>query len=317
MRVAINGFGRIGAKLAERILGESRRTGRHAASSSEVRDVARDVDLEIAAINEPEPARHAQLREWLTTCDAARATVALSVPEPRELPWDALDVDVVVEASRWFHRDQMAAQTRAGRIPVIMTGDLRDSRPDLTLVLGVNHERYSPHHRILCAGSDRTQAFAPLLALLEHEIGIESYRLAVRRPPYAEVVGRVYANPRQAEQLSDVIPTLHGRGAVTRIEDPRATYVHAWCDVSLRRDGAEEELHDLLSCAESRFPSVLARTSAAVEPSGDVRSLLVDKSSLRCGERRVWFEAAYDPITSYAERLVEMLRFVTRATRDA
>lgn len=315
MRVAINGFGRIGAKLAERILGESMQKERRAAASPLVRDVAPDADLEVAAINEPEPARHARLREWLRSLDAGRATVALSVSEPRELPWDALDVDVVVEASRWFHRDQMAVQTRAGRIPVIMTGDLRDSLPDLTLVLGVNHERYSPQHRILCAGSDRTQAFAPLLALLEQEVGIDSYRLALRRPPYAEVVGRVYANPRQAEQLSDVIPTLRGRGVVTRIEDPRATYVHAWCDLTLRSDYGEQEIHAMLGRAESHFPSVLARTSAAVEPSGDPRSLLVDISSVRSGERRVWFEAAYDPITSYAERLVEMLRFVTRAVR--
>ncbi len=168
MRVAINGFGRIGRSVF-RILQQRE-------------------DVQVVAINDlfdDEVLRYllrydtvmgnfkGELRlengEMITSRGATRM---LAEREPAKLPWGELEVDVVVEATGIFRkREQVAWHLDAGAKRAILTVPSKDEI-DYTVVLGVNDDGLSPDHRILSNASCTTNCLAPLAKVLHERFGI-------------------------------------------------------------------------------------------------------------------------------------------------
>jgi glyceraldehyde 3-phosphate dehydrogenase len=169
-RVAVNGFGRIGRNFFRAYL-------------------ERSPDYEIVAVNDlGDPKTMAHLLQFDSLlgplgeeveADGETITVgdrrlrALSIPEPTQLPWRELDVDIVVESTgRFERRDQAQAHLDAGARTVMISAVAPDA--DVMVVLGVNDEAYDPErHRIVSNASCTTNCVTPMAKVLHDAFGIE------------------------------------------------------------------------------------------------------------------------------------------------
>ncbi|MFQ6616774.1 MAG: type I glyceraldehyde-3-phosphate dehydrogenase, partial [Fidelibacterota bacterium] len=169
MRVAINGFGRIG-RTVFRIL--NRRS-----------------DVDLVAINDIAPNNAlvyllkydtvmGRIRDEVRLEDnrliTGRHTVQMMEErDPAALPWEELGVDVVVESTGVFRtRERIQPHLDAGARQVILTVPAKDEI-DYTVVIGVNDEGLKPEHRIISNASCTTNCLAPMAKVLNDEFGIE------------------------------------------------------------------------------------------------------------------------------------------------
>jgi glyceraldehyde 3-phosphate dehydrogenase len=169
VRAAINGFGR---------------TGRAAFRAA----IESGAEIDWVAINDlADPAMLAQLLKYDTvygpftgTVEAVDGAIVVNGNEiatpterdPAQLPWDALDVDVVIESTgRFRSRGDAAKHLEAGAKKVIVSAPAKE--PDVTVALGVNFETYDPDlHGIVSNASCTTNCLAPVAKLLHEAIGI-------------------------------------------------------------------------------------------------------------------------------------------------
>ena len=169
MRVAINGFGRIGRSVF-RILN------------------TRD-DVDVVAIND---IFDKEVLVYLLKYDTVMGrfpddvnldgdTLMTSQQKvkligervPADLPWDSMGVDVVIESTGIFRmREQLEAHLSAGAKRVVLTVPAKDEI-DYTVVLGVNHDGLKPEHRIVSNASCTTNCLAPMAKVLHEAFGIE------------------------------------------------------------------------------------------------------------------------------------------------
>src|SRR4051812_9363874 len=168
VRVGINGFGRIGRNIMRAALG--------------------DKNIDFVAVNDlTNAATLAHLLKYDSvlgnlhaTVEAKEDTIAvdgdafkvLSVKDPAQLPWKDLGVDVVFESTGLFTtRDAAAKHVAAGAKKVVITAPAKG--PDITVVLGVNDEKYDPaRHQIISNASCTTNCLAPLAKVLHQKFGI-------------------------------------------------------------------------------------------------------------------------------------------------
>ncbi|MCI7145475.1 MAG: type I glyceraldehyde-3-phosphate dehydrogenase [Clostridiales bacterium] len=161
MRIAINGFGRIGRLTFRKLFGEE--------------------NVEIVAINDltaPEMLRYllrydsvqrpydreVSYGEDYLEVDGVRVKV-FSEPDPAELPWGELDVDIVLECTGFFtSREKASAHIRAGAKKVLISAPAGSDLP--TIVYGVNHETLKPEDDIVSAASCTTNCLAPMAKAL-------------------------------------------------------------------------------------------------------------------------------------------------------
>lgn len=231
VRVALNGFGRIGRSVLRAAMAEDRG------------------DIEIVAINDiARPDIAAYLFEYDSTFGPFRGTVALEdrglvvngrllrLTQKRDLAeLDLSDIDVVMECTgRAGERTVSEAGLRAGARKVLVSGPALSA--DYTVVLGANEAGLRPSHRIVSNASCTTNALAPLARLLDQSFGIETGWMTTIHcytgsQPTIDAPGADFARSRaaalsmvptttSAQTLLDVVlPDLAGRieGAAVRV----------------------------------------------------------------------------------------------------
>ncbi len=170
VRVAINGFGRIGRLVLRAIIESDRR------------------DIEVVALNDLGPVEtnahllrydtvHGPLgREVKTkdgTIDAGRGPMKVTAErDPAKLPWKELGVDVALECTGLFtKREDATKHLTAGAKRVLVSAPATGA--DLTVVFGVNHGKLDKAHTIVSNASCTTNCLAPVAAVLHKAIGIE------------------------------------------------------------------------------------------------------------------------------------------------
>jgi glyceraldehyde 3-phosphate dehydrogenase len=169
-RVAINGFGRIGRNFLRAYL--ERRPDYEVVAVNDLGDVQTmahllKFDSLLGRLSE-EVSAGAE-----TISVGGRQLRAFSIPEPKDLPWRDLDIDVVVESTgRFTKRDQAQAHLDAGAGSVIISAVASDA--DVMVVLGVNDDAYDPErHRIVSNASCTTNCVTPLAKVLHDAFAIE------------------------------------------------------------------------------------------------------------------------------------------------
>ena len=168
-RVGINGFGRIGRNIMRAARGESQ--------------------IEVVAVNDiTDAGTLAHLLKYDSVLGNLTDEVAVdgdgirmgdhrfqvtAERDPANLPWGDLQVDVVLESTGIFtKRDDAAKHLAAGAKRVVITAPAK--QPDLTLVLGVNDEKYDPaQHKIISNASCTTNCLAPVAKVLNEEFGLK------------------------------------------------------------------------------------------------------------------------------------------------
>ena len=170
VRVAINGFGRIGRLVLRAIIESGRR------------------DIEVVGINDLGPVEtNAHLLRYDTVhgkfpgevkaredgIDAGRGWMKVTAErDPAKLPWAELKVDVALECTGIFtDKEKAAAHIKAGAKRVLISAPATNA--DLTVVYGVNHTKLEKGHTIVSNASCTTNCLAPVAAVLHKAIGIE------------------------------------------------------------------------------------------------------------------------------------------------
>ena len=170
VRVAINGFGRIGRNILRAII-ECGRT-----------------DIEVVALNDlGPPETNAHLLRFDSVHGRFPADVAVdgdsivigkhrlkvtAIKDPATLPWKSLGIDIALECTGIFTaRDKAAAHLTAGAKRVLVSAP--SDGADITVVYGVNHDRITPAHMVVSNASCTTNCLAPIAKVLNDAIGIE------------------------------------------------------------------------------------------------------------------------------------------------
>ncbi len=334
VRVAINGFGRIGRQCLKAL-------------------IERHPDVELVAINDlVDPQMNAYLfkhdtnygnypGEVSATADAlvidGRRIAVLQERDPAKLPWKALGVDVVVESTGLF-TDAFKARAHldAGAKKVVISAPAKNE--DLTIVLGVNEERYDPEkHDIISNASCTTNGLAPVAKVLNDAFGIEkgflttvhSYTnsqktldVAAKEPRDARAAAEniVPSETGAAKAVALVIPDLVGRftGMAFRVPTPTVSVVDFVA--TLRREVTKDEVNDAFKkAAAGPLEGIMAYTEEPLVSSdlkGDPHSTIVSGLDTIVLGNMVKVISWYDNEWGYACRLADATAFVASKLRE-
>ncbi|WP_022846909.1 MULTISPECIES: type I glyceraldehyde-3-phosphate dehydrogenase [unclassified Desulfurobacterium] len=328
VRVAINGYGRIGRCFHRAILG--------------------DDEIEIVAINDlTDAATLAHLLKYDSVHGKFPGTVEVkgdklvidgkeitvyAEKDPAKLPWKELEVDVVLEATGRF-RDRTGASKHldAGAKRVLISAPAKE--PDATFVVGVNHTDYDPEkHYIISNASCTTNCLAPVAKVLLENFGIEkgflttvhSYTADQRlldaphkdlRRARAAAVSMVPTTTGAAKAVGLVIPELKGKfnGISIRVPTPDVSLIDFVCIVN-KEVTVEEVNAALKEAAEGKLKGILGYTDeelVSVDYIGDRRSSIVDgKSTDVIGGNLVKIISWYDNEFGYSNRLGDLIKYM-------
>ena len=330
IRLAINGFGRIGRNV--------------------LRALARDgaADIELVAVNDlMNTATLAHLLKYDSVHGPYPGSVAVSDEglevdgttirvfaerDPARLPWAELGIDVVVESTGFF-RDRAGAgrHLAAGARKVIVSAPGKDV--DVTLVLGVNHDAYDPErHDIISNASCTTNCLAPVVKVLSDRFGfqrglvttIHSYTNGQSlldqphkdlRRARAGAVSMIPTTTGAARATGLVIPEVRGRidGMAVRVPTPNVSLVDVVAEVERSTDTAEVN-QAMKEASDGSLRGILEVSDeplVSVDYIGSPASSVVDALSTNVIEdRMVKVLSWYDNEAGYSSRVVDLVRLV-------
>jgi len=328
VKIAINGFGRIGRNILRSALDQGMG------------------ELDLVAINDLTDARtlghlfkydsvhgtydgDVEVDGNDLVVDGERFTV-LSERDPARLPWAELGVDVVFEATGLFRkRPDAQKHIDAGARKVVITAPASD--PDLTIVLGVNDEAYDPAtHHILSNASCTTNCVAPLVKVLVDEFGFEKGLMTTvhsytndqmildlphkdLRRARAAAVSIIPTTTGAAKATGLVIPAVKGKidGMAMRVPTPNVSIVDLVAVVG-RETTADEVNAAMRTAAGGALSGILGYEESplvSVDYIGDPRSSIVDAlSTAVTGGNLVKVVSWYDNEWGYSTRCVDLAR---------
>ncbi|MHC1547620.1 type I glyceraldehyde-3-phosphate dehydrogenase [Phyllobacterium sp. K27] len=277
VRVAINGFGRIGRNVLRAIV-ESGRT-----------------DIEVVAINDLGPVEtnahlmrydsvHGRFPGTVTvagdTIDVGRGPIKVTaVRNPAELPWKELNVDIALECTGIFTaRDKAAAHLEAGAKRVIVSAP--SDGADLTVVYGVNDHKLTKDHMVISNASCTTNCLAPVAYVLNEAIGIDHGFMTtihsytgdqptldtMHKDLYrgrAAALSMIPTSTGAAKAVGLVLPELNGKldGSSIRVPTPNVSVVDF--KFVAKRSTTVAEINDAIkSAANGKLKGVLGFTDA-------------------------------------------------------
>ncbi|GID32831.1 type I glyceraldehyde-3-phosphate dehydrogenase [Paractinoplanes brasiliensis] len=327
-RIAINGFGRIGRNVLRALL-------------------ERDSKLEVVAVNDlTEPAALARLLAFDTTSGRLGRPVTASADglvvdgnpiavfaekDPAALPWAALGVDIVLEATGRFTAAAAArAHIDAGARKVLVGAP--SAGADVTLAYGVNNAAYDPAaHTIVSNASCTTNALAPLAKVLDDLAGIEhGFMTTVHaytqeqnlqdgphrdpRRARAAAVNIVPTTTGAAKAIGLVLPQLDGKlsGDSIRVPVPVGSIVEL--NTVVARDVTRDEvLAAYRTAAEGPLAGILEYSEDALVSSdivGNPASSVFDSALTRVDGRHMKVVAWYDNEWGFSHRVIDTLELL-------
>ncbi|MEY4642980.1 MAG: type glyceraldehyde-3-phosphate dehydrogenase [Pseudomonadota bacterium] len=330
MKIAINGFGRIG-RAVYRILD-------------------RQPGIEIAAINDlSDPAALRYLLAYDTVMGgfgrelryedqqlitAHNRTKVLSEKNPQALPWADLGIDVVVESTGVFRKKaQLEQHLSAGARRVILTVPAADAI-DYTVVLGVNESGLQPSHRIISNASCTTNCLAPMAKVLDEAFGIEEgmintihaytndQRLADVphsdwRRSRAAAENIIPTSTGAAKAVGEVLPALKGKlhGIAARVPVPDGSVVDLFA--RLGRNVSAGDIHAVVeSAAAGPLQNILQfsdRPLVSTDIIGNSHSSIYDAEFTQVsGGRYIRVLNWYDNEWGYSSRVCDLLRLLQK-----
>jgi len=329
MRIAINGFGRIGRSVF-RILED--REGMEVVAINDLGDHAAlryllNYDTIMGPFGKPLALEEGHL------CTPDQRVRLLKEPDPASLPWAEMAVDVVIEATGIFNTREKAGQhLSAGARRVVLTVPAKDAI-DYTLVLGVNEDGLLPEHRIISNASCTTNCLAPMVKVLHDRFGIveglintvhaytNDQRLADVphsdwRRSRAAAENIIPTSTGAARAVGQVLPALEGRldGIAARVPIPDGSVVDLF--VELARSVTVEEIHAAVreAAATDRLKGILQYTEAPIVSSdiiGNSHSSIYDAAFTRViAGRYVKALNWYDNEWGYSNRVCDLLALI-------
>src|SRR3954468_12082350 len=264
-----------------------------------------------------------------------KSVKVLSEREPTALPWNDMDVDVVVESTGLFtNREGASEHLTAGADKVVISAPATD--PDLTIVLGVNDDAYDAEkHHVISNASCTTNSVGPMAKILRDNFGIASGFMTTihaytteqqlqdqvamtrkgkpdLRRMRAAATNIVPASTGAARAIGEVIPELKGKldGMAMRVPVPDGSVTDLVCVLS-RPVSAEEANEAYRSVADKDgWEGILQYTEDPIVSSdivGNSHSCIIDGLSTMTHGKQVKVIGWYDNEWGYSCRLVDLI----------
>ncbi|MEC1580587.1 glyceraldehyde-3-phosphate dehydrogenase [Bacillus subtilis] len=328
VKVAINGFGRIGRMV--------------------FRKAMLDDQIQVVAINASYSAEtlahlikydtiHGRYDKEVVAGEDSlivngKKVLLLNSRDPKQLPWREYDIDIVVEATGKFNsKDKAMGHIEAGAKKVILTAPGKNE--DVTIVMGVNEDQFdAERHVIISNASCTTNCLAPVVKVLDEEFGIESGLMTtvhaytndqknidnphkdLRR---ARACGEsiIPTTTGAAKALSLVLPHLKGKlhGLALRVPVPNVSLVDLVVD--LKTDVTAEEVNEAFKrAAKTSMYGVLDYSDeplVSTDYNTNPHSAVIDGlTTMVMEDRKVKVLAWYDNEWGYSCRVVDLIRHV-------
>jgi len=329
MRVAINGFGRIGRSVF-RILDQNK-------------------DIEVIAINDLSNQESlAYLLKYDTIMGRFSGNVniekdilhtdnesvqMLSERDPAKLPWEDLNIDIVIESTGVFRTcSALETHLKAGAKKVILTVPAKDEI-DNTVVVGVNEDTLKKEHRIVSNASCTTNCLAPMAKILDESFGIKQgvmntvhaytndQRLAdvphsdLRRSR-AAAENIIPTSTGAARAVGMVLPQLNGKldGIASRVPVPDGSVVDLF--IELEKEVTVQDIHDAVKVAAEteRMKNILYYSDSHIVSSdiiGNPYSSIYDSKCTKVvSGKYVRTINWYDNEWGYSNRVVDLIQLM-------
>ncbi len=323
VKIAINGFGRIGRNAFK---------------------VAIKKGIEVVAINDLTDAKSlAHLLKYDSMYGKFEGTVevengnlivngkeivVLAKRNPVELPWEELGVDIVIESTGFFRTLETAGKhIEAGAKKVIISAPSKDTK---SIVMGVNESEYdADKDNVINNASCTTNCLAPLAKVLNDEFGIvkgimttiHSYTNDQRildlphsdlRRARAAAESMIPTTTGAAEAVAKVIPSLKGKltGMAVRVPTPTVSVVDLV--IETRKSVTREEINAALKAnADEKILGFCEEPLVSIDFKKDPRSSIVDGlATLVMGDNMVKVLSWYDNEWGYSNRIVDLALYV-------
>jgi len=343
VKIGINGFGRIGRNVYRAIR-------------------QYHPDLEVVAVNDLTNAGTlAHLLKYDSVhgiLDAAVSAAAdriivdgreikvLSLQDPAEIPWAEQGVEIVIEATGIFTlkndgvnkkgrtvRGAVNHITQGGAKKVIITAPAKEE--DLTIVMGVNEDRYDPtNHHVVSNASCTTNCLAPVAKVLHEKFGLKrglvttvhSYTNDQRildlphgdlRRARAAAMSIIPTTTGAAKAVGKVLPELNGKlnGFAMRVPTPNVSVVDLVAD--LEKSASKEEINEAFrAAAENELKGILAYNEdplVSIDYNGNPHSSIVDGlSTMVIDDNMVKVVSWYDNEWGYSCRIVDLAALMVK-----
>ncbi len=329
MKIAINGFGRIG------------RTFLRAAAEKNLNVVAANDLVDIKTL--------AHLLKYDSTYGKFPAEIKVqgkniaidgreiecfSEKDPEKLPWGKLGIDIVVESTGIFTEYEKAAQhLKAGAKLVIITAPAKGEKVK-TFVLGVNEGKFNPgQDKVISMASCTTNCLVPVADVLEKNFGIEKASMStihsvtmdqnLQDAPHKDlrrarstIQSIIPTTTGATVAASKVIPALEGKmdGLSLRVPTPTVSIVDLVA--VLAKNTTKDQVNDAFKNAakDPKYQGALAITQepqVSIDFKGHPAAAIVDLELTQViGENLVKILAWYDNELGYSYRLVEFVKYV-------
>ncbi len=277
VRIAINGFGRIGRNVVRAIAEANRR------------------DIDVVGINDLAPVEtNAHLLRFDSVHGRFPGEVTVSgdsisvgngkikvtaIKNPATLPWKGLGVDIVLECTGIFtSKEKACAHLSAGAQRVIISAPAEGA--DLTVVYGVNHDKLRKEHMVISNASCTTNCLAPVAKVLNDAVGIEKGFMTtvhaytndqpsldqVHKDLYrarAAAINMIPTSTGAAKAVGSVLPELAGKldGVAIRVPTPNVSVID-FKFVAKRATSKDEINSAVRRAAEQQLKGILGYTEA-------------------------------------------------------
>jgi glyceraldehyde 3-phosphate dehydrogenase len=329
LRVAINGFGRIGRMV--------------------LRAASKEKDLDFVAINDlTDAATLAHLFKYDSVHGIFPGTVEhtadsliingktikiYAVRNPAELPWKKEKVDVVLESTGLFTaRDKAELHIQAGARKVVISAPA--SNEDITVVMGVNDHLYDPkNHNIISNASCTTNCLAPVAKVIHEAFGIEKGLVTTvhsytndqsildlphkdLRRARAAALSMIPTTTGAAKAVSLVLPELKGKldGMAIRVPTPNVSVIDLVATLKNPADAAKVNAELKKASAEGPLKGILGfceEPLVSIDFNGNPLSSIVDASCTKViGENMVKVISWYDNEAGFSNRVVDLFKLI-------
>ena len=328
VKLGINGFGRIGRLV--------------------FRATLKHPDVEVVAVNDLTDSAtmahllkydsvHGMLDRSIVAKDDAievdgKAVAITSIKDPAMLRWKEFGVDIVAECTGLFRdRENAEKHLAAGARKVIISAPAKD--PDITIVLGVNSNRYDPRqHHVISNASCTTNCLAPVAKVLLENFGIRSGLMTTihsytgdqrlldfphkdLRRARAAALSMIPTTTGAARAVALVLPDLAGRlnGLAIRVPTPNVSIVDFVATVEKSGLTVSDVNDALKKASEESLRGILAYSDLPLVSSdfnGSRFSSIVDAPTTYVVDNMVKVLAWYDNETGYSNRMVDLAALI-------
>lgn len=330
IKIAINGFGRIGRLV--------------------FREAIKNSEFEVVAVNDLSDAHQlahllkydsvhgvydadVQSEDDAFIVDGVRVQV-FSEKDPAKLPWGELDIDVAIESTgRFRSMEEVSKHVEAGAKKAILSAPAQGEMP--TYVMGVNHTQYQASENVISNASCTTNCLSPVAKVLDEKFGIKrglmttihSYTNDQRildfphsdpRRARAGAVSMIPTTTGAAVAVSKVLPQLKGKldGFSMRVPTPNVSCVDLVVELNASSVTVEDINSVLKEAAAGELKGILDYNElplVSIDYNGNPHSSTVDGlSTMVLDNNMVKVLAWYDNEVGYSNRLMDLASYITK-----